>query len=262
MPGKVAVIIEGRNFYVGWRRSAPAMLIDTEGLLAAIAEQVDAELGPVHFLAIDAKYGTYDANAKARINDLAERMREAGAEIVMLPPRVKETKCAKCGEVAKHVSDKQTEAEMAVRAIQAADDGCDKIVLVTSSSDMLPIVRELTNYWDMKVYVASWVGSPVGSEMTDSVAGVVWLRGDAPWLYQDLGESEETIFVDELTSAVKQFDGGYVGLHYFLTRWRSDRMTPMTEIRSLLLNKLVEKGTVEIYDAPDGKKAVRPRVAA
>jgi uncharacterized LabA/DUF88 family protein len=70
------------------------------------------------------------------------------------------------------------------------------------------------------------------------------------------------LFLDELTRALERFRGGYVGLNFFLTRWKSPRMDPSTDARRRILDALKDEGFVTVYDAPDGSKALRLGPAA
>ncbi|HQM12735.1 MAG TPA: hypothetical protein PK140_25265, partial [Polyangiaceae bacterium] len=75
------------------------------------------------------------------------------------------------------------------------------------------------------------------------------------------GESVEGLdqsrFLEEIRRAEEKFMGGYVGANYFVTRWASDGLGETAELRRRMLDVLVEEGKVEIYDAPDGNKAIR-----
>lgn len=73
---------------------------------------------------------------------------------------------------------------------------------------------------------------------------------------EDVGD----ILLEELRFAERQFEGGYVGLNYFVRRWKSPRLKESPDWRSQLLDELIAEGDVEIYTAPDGNKAVRSLV--
>ncbi len=65
------------------------------------------------------------------------------------------------------------------------------------------------------------------------------------------------ILLEELRFAERQFAGGYVGLNYFVRRWKSPRLSEAPDWRSRLLDELIADGDVEVYTAEDGNKAVR-----
>jgi len=75
------------------------------------------------------------------------------------------------------------------------------------------------------------------------------------------GEDTEAVFLQELACAESHFKSGYVGLNYFLRKWKSQTLAPDFQARNRILQKLLEKGKVETFDAPDGNKALRTKPA-
>ena len=71
------------------------------------------------------------------------------------------------------------------------------------------------------------------------------------------GDMSMDSFLAELQQAQNKFSGGYVGLGYFLTRWRSAHLDTTPDNRRMVLDKLLAKGFVETYNAPDGALAIR-----
>jgi hypothetical protein len=71
------------------------------------------------------------------------------------------------------------------------------------------------------------------------------------------GDHAMDAFLSELSQAQNKFSGGYVGLGYFLTRWRSAHLDSTPETRRRVLDKLLAEGFVETYNAPDGALAIR-----
>ena len=66
-------------------------------------------------------------------------------------------------------------------------------------------------------------------------------------------------FMDELQRATVAMPGGYIGAHFFVTRWRSHTLVENPEFRRRVLDRLVEQGKAEIYLTEDGIQAVRMR---
>jgi len=78
-------------------------------------------------------------------------------------------------------------------------------------------------------------------------------------------DAQGALFLDELVRALEKFKGGYVGLNFFLTRWKSPRMDAAPDGRRKILDGLKDAGFVEVYDSPhDRSKALRlgPRATA
>ena len=70
--------------------------------------------------------------------------------------------------------------------------------------------------------------------------------------------SQGDIFYGELQRAESRFGTtGFVGLRYFVNRWKSDALPPLPDLRMKILDQLVAVGAVEVYDAPNGDQALR-----
>ena len=73
-----------------------------------------------------------------------------------------------------------------------------------------------------------------------------------------VGGSEDEVFYSEVQRCEEHFAGtGYVGLGYFLTSWKSVLIPQGVEARKPILDRLIEKGWLELYSAADGKDAIR-----
>ena len=93
------------------------------------------------------------------------------------------------------------------------------------------------------------------SPTTDRRRDVLVVRGSLP--SSDSG-SEDEVFYSEVKRCEEHFAGtGYVGLGYFLTAWKSVLIVHGTDQRKAVLDRLIEKGWVELYLATDGKDAIR-----
>lgn len=70
--------------------------------------------------------------------------------------------------------------------------------------------------------------------------------------------SEEEVFYAEVKRCEEHFAGtGYVGLGYFLTSWKSVLLPHGVDARKPILDRIVNKGWVELYRASDGRDALR-----
>lgn len=67
----------------------------------------------------------------------------------------------------------------------------------------------------------------------------------------------EAFTIDEIRKAQAAMKDGYVGVHFFVTRWRSVTLPEIPELRRRTLDRLVEDGRAEVYLADDGTQAVR-----
>ncbi|MCE9581716.1 MAG: hypothetical protein K8T20_04275, partial [Planctomycetes bacterium] len=63
--------------------------------------------------------------------------------------------------------------------------------------------------------------------------------------------------LDEIGKAQAAMPGGYVGAHFFVTRWRSGKLPDIPDFRRRTLDRLVEQRKAEVYLTEDGVQAVR-----
>jgi hypothetical protein len=63
--------------------------------------------------------------------------------------------------------------------------------------------------------------------------------------------------LEEVKKAEVVMSGGYVGVGYFCLNWKAPRLPSGAEARRRLIDLLVADKRLEIYQAPDGKEAVR-----
>lgn len=83
----------------------------------------------------------------------------------------------------------------------------------------------------------------------DSVASVAPLSND-PAVY-------DAACIEEIRRAQSAMPGGYVGAHFFVTRWRSEKLPEIPDFRRRTLDRVVASGKVEIYLTNDGIQAIR-----
>ena len=78
--------------------------------------------------------------------------------------------------------------------------------------------------------------------------------------------SSEEVFLNELRRAQNFHARGYVGVKYFLTRWKGEGFDMPEADKQHIFDQLLRDGRVELYDVEDGKKGLRitevPVVAA
>jgi len=69
------------------------------------------------------------------------------------------------------------------------------------------------------------------------------------------------VFLAEIQRAVDNFAerDGYLGFGLFLTHWKSPKLPFGVDSRKPVVEALIEDGLVEVYEAPDGKDALRLR---
>ena len=153
----------------------------------------------------------------------------------------------------------------------AAVGAYDILVLLSGDADHAPAIDGVRAL-GKQAYVASWGGAGVSQRIrraafdhVDLLQGLTIFErsprdeesADLLLENDDVRERAQHNFLEELRIAEQKFDGGYVGLGYFVTRWRSSTLDPNPEFRRAILDLLVDEDSVEIYDAPDGAQAIR-----
>jgi uncharacterized LabA/DUF88 family protein len=100
-------------------------------------------------------------------------------------------------------------------------------------------------------------GSSDSSQPSTISAPRILTDGDAALGSSHADDAAVNIFVDEVRRAESKFPGGYVGVHFFVTRWQSALLDPDPELRRRLIDRLGREERIEIYTTDDGTKALR-----
>lgn len=71
-------------------------------------------------------------------------------------------------------------------------------------------------------------------------------------------KAPDDTWVAEVQRAESRFgDDGYVGYGYFINNWKSQALPHGLPNRKPVIDRLVREGRLEVYEAPDGKEAIR-----
>jgi len=264
---RVVVFIEGRNFYVGSKgKSAYDSDINYAELKKLLTELSG---GDIHFLryylGVDDNSKHLTVEASARIDRSVKSLTDVGYEVRTFPLRTKSYKCQECGDETIEIVEKQIDSAIAVDAITAALDktlDIDLFILISSDTDQLPLIQALK---DLKkdVWVVVWSKTAAPAALSTAATTVVELDPHRSRLIQARLKLDSTVKIDpdvllqELSLAEQQFSSGYVGMHYFLTHWRSPKLPKLAAERSVLLNDLIKGGKVLQYEATDGNMAIK-----
>ncbi len=181
--------------------------------------------------------------------------------------------CEECGHPQRVQNDVEVTTTMVTDIIRlAAKNAFDRAILISGDGAFVPALEAVRDM-GIPVSIASWGGSGVSLRLRRSAfAHIDLVRGlrtfahdqgrdeaKADALEEDLDAFDRAleVFEGELKIAEDRFSGGYVGLGYFVTKWRSPALDSSTEVRRRLLDALVDDGRIEIYDATDGAQAIR-----
>jgi len=286
---RVALFFDGKNFYSGLKQSVGARWIDfpkmAKWLVAAVGG--DRLWGAYYYTGIESgDAGEQDGQKKlSGFLDMLEI--QPGFFVKRFPRKARTFRCQACQAVNHFTQEKEVDTTMVADMLRlAAVDAFDLAVLVSGDADHAPAVEGVRSL-GKQVFVASWAGiglsdrirkaafdhvdlttglgefgSPkevAASVQTAAIAdglssgGAIAQAEVAPENVEDV----ETVFIHELQRAQARFSGGYVGVNFFLGRWDAPDLEKSVPVRGRILDRLVEKGKVEIYAASDGCKALR-----
>lgn len=284
---RVAIVFDGKNFYAGWRASNRPR-IDFPALARWLVERAGGtSLWGAHYYTTVESGETAESPSQESLRSYLDMLElQPGYFVHRWPRKPIGATCQTCGAPQRVTPETGIDTAIAAEAVRLAAVGAyDALVLVSGDGDHAPIVEAVRSL-GRQVFVATWGRASLSRNLRlaafdhidflDGVAAFVEgaegaLPADpgamgghgfggpgsgAPGFGSNVADPID-VFVQEVRRAEEKFDEGYVGLHYFLTRWKSDRLDTSAETRRRTMDEAVDRGVVEIYDAPDGAKAVR-----
>ncbi|MEM7495704.1 MAG: NYN domain-containing protein [Myxococcota bacterium] len=273
---RIALFFNGKTFYAGWREMGQGCRVDFAKMASWMVQQAGGNtLTGAHYytsLAEGVEDGTDDA--RQRLQGFLEMLEnQFGFFVHSSHRKVGLTACEHCGEENRYVSDKEVDLCLVSDMLQlAAADAYDTAIVVTGDADYVPALRSLRTM-GKQVCVASWGGSGMSKRLRASAfSHIDLLEGvDAFEHETSIRQEESTLielteftgdqrfdgFLSELVQAQKKFQGGFVGLGYFINKWRSAHLEPTPQARRETLDHLLVEHWVEAYDIGDGNMALR-----
>lgn len=282
---RVVLFFDGKNFYSGWREAAKGRRIDFARLADWLVHKAKGTSlwGAYYYTGIDdtlQQQGQTDPQQKlAGFLDMLET--QPGFFVHTFKRKVGSITCTNCGTENRYVLEKEVDTSMVANMIQmAAQNSYDTLVLMSGDADYAPAIKAVRSL-GKQAFIASWGGTGVSKRIRsaafdhiDMLEGLAEFEreldpdeeGELPYdsdhepsleISTVTGDLSMDSFLAELQQAQNKFSGGYVGLGYFLTRWRSAHLDTTPDNRRLVLDKLLAKGFVETYNAPDGALAIR-----
>jgi len=292
---RVGIFFDGKNFYKGWRATAEGVTIDFAQLAEWLVTAVGGSRlwGAYYYTGIETgELATGESQRRLlRFLDDLELLR--GFFVQRFPRKARRRRCAKCGQVHAYSQEKEVDTTMVADMLRlAAVNAFDAAILVSGDSDHAPAVEGVRAI-GKQVYVATWGKEGLSPRVRKAAFDHIDLKqglsefslppgdaasrpsvGEAAASHQAASSGHrpppapvpgpraadtEALFLEELARADRRFENGYVGANYFLKRWKSRRLTQDFQARNRILQKLVEKGKVQIYEAPDGNQALRAK---
>jgi len=293
---RVGIFFDGKNFYSGWRAAAEGSTIDFVKLSEWMVEKVGGSRlwGAYYYTGIEtgALAKTEGQQKLVRFLDHLELL--PGFFVHRFPRKARRRHCEKCNAVNAYSEEKEVDTTIVADMLRlAAVDAFDAAILVSGDSDHAPAVEGVRAI-GKQVFVATWGKEGLSSrtrkaafdhiDLSDGLANfaqtstVVDSKPSAALscTYQGQtavaeerprsvcscstsGSDAEAAFLEELARAEEHFENGYVGVNYFLRRWESSRLAQDFQARNRILQKLLEHGKVETFEAPDGHKGLRTK---
>ncbi len=271
---RVAIFFDGKNFYSGWRANAARRQIESFKILADwIVERANGSYfaGAYYYTGIETGLQEPDgAERQRRLAGFLDMLEaQTGFFVFRFPRKSRQNTCPSCGALVQFTTEKEVDTTLVADMLRlAAVNAFDIAVVVSGDADLAPAVEGVRGL-GKQVYVATWGGSGLASRLRRAAFDHIDLLdglddfatgGPAPFAAQDVmenNEASEDVFVAELFLAQRRFEDGFVGVSFFLNRWRADRLEENPAARQRVLNRLVELGRVEVYDAPSGDRAMR-----
>jgi uncharacterized LabA/DUF88 family protein len=289
---RVAIFFDGKNFYSGWRATAEGQVVDFGKLSKWLVASVGGSWlwGAYYYTGIETGDAASTKNQRQLVDFLDKLELLPGFFVHRFSRKVRQRCCEKCGNIDTYSQEKEVDTTMVADMLRlAAVDAFDIAVLVSGDGDHTPAVEGVRAI-GKQVYVATWrqgglsprirkaafdhidlekglacfvavsklVATPTSTKLLDAVTQDVRLPDGQtePTSVGDI-EDAETAFLRGLASAEKHFNGGYVGVNYFLRTWKSTGLSKDFQARNRILQKLLQKGIIETFSAPDGKQALR-----
>lgn len=296
---RVAIFIDGKNFYAGWKDRAGGRRIDFSEMARWVVTRAGGQSlwGAYYYTGVETGPAA-STEGQVKLTGFLDMLEmQPGFFVERFPRKANTFSCSACGAENRYTQEKEVDTTMVADMLRfAAVDAFDLLVLMSGDADYAPAIEGVRAI-GKQAYVATWAGAGLSSRIRraafdhiDLLEGLTLferpddgvpasvpfpaqfmespstMRGadasvDSSRLRDDIAytfnEGDRDQFIDEVRRAEEKFHGGYVGANYFVTRWSSEVLEDSPESRRRLLDTLVDDGRVEVYEAPDGKKAIR-----
>jgi uncharacterized LabA/DUF88 family protein len=290
---KISLFIDDATFYHGWKETGHGLRIIFHELNAWLQREMGAAsiVGAHYYAAIDPP-ATDAPDAVIRRHAFLEMLEQQTGYFVHKYSRTSNRSlCVKCGMENRIPHQHDLDVAMTVDALRAAHNDVDGMVFISNTAALQPLLDALQTMGKIAV-VSSWQPEDIPHRLRKSAYATLDLSlgmdsfcvanertepsrteppRASPSLTPRAAQQTHThaqattsppmlaaeSFLSELRLAEERFAGGYVGVGYFLGRWRSQILDGNAEVRRKLMDELVASQQVEIYSASDGAQAIR-----
>lgn len=284
---KVAIFVDGKNFYEGLRASGLTNKIDFEALSQYMVKAVGGGMltGLHYYTGIEPIYQSQlpspsqsenenDGNGEEKEEQQKQKRggldgfllfleTQPGCFVYRFPRRVRRVICNECGHEHSYTEEKAVDTSLVATMIRQAAIGVfDSSVLCSGDADHTPALEALRDL-GKPTWVATFGGHGLSRRLRQAAYGHIDLSAAhnkyAEGIEDEEKSDDEYNVVAALEEAEKYFgDERYVGYNMFVKDWRSDHL-PKDNIvrRKRLVQDMIENGQVEAYEADDGCRALK-----
>jgi uncharacterized LabA/DUF88 family protein len=235
-----------------------------------------------------AHYYTGDASAILGFLDTLETT--TGYFVHRKPRKSQYSTCHQCGARFEYTTEKEVDTQMVADMIRLAAVGAfDEMALMSGDADHSPGLEAVMQL-GKRAWVGLWGAYGASSRIVsrcfgriDLLEGLDVFQTGRPDRSPEAGPSDDgedrqpgdevapgpadtrvalSSMLDEIRRAHDHFSsqGGYLGVSYFISRWKSAALPHEPLERERLLDIALDQKLVEVETRPDGKKALRPLV--
>ncbi len=277
---RVALFFDGRNFYSGWREAAQGRRVDFAKLAKWLVFQAGGTdlAGACYCTALDKTMHNEVDDSCQRLQGFLEMLsNQNGFFVHTFQQKVGCMNCDHCGKENHYTSDKEADVALTAQMLQlAAVNAFEIAVLLSGDANYSPALQSL-RLLGKKAHVASWGGMGVSKRIRAAAFSHIDLLEGLEFFERGIGDQSLALlegvdsivevleftgdfsfnaFMSEFIEAEKKFDGGFVGLGYFLNHWRSAHLDKTAQARRAVLDKLLVDNWMETYDIGGGNLAL------
>jgi len=270
--GRVAIFIDGKNFYEGLRASGRDHKIDFIALSKRIVKAVDGNVltGLHYYTGIEPQDRGSSSNenderpSNGLLNFLSFLETQPGCFVYRFPRRIRRVVCNHCNQEHEYTEEKAVDTSLVATTIrQAAINAFDVAVLCSGDADHTPALKALRDL-GKPAWVATFGGHGLSHRLRQAAYGHIDLSTIQDKYSADEVDVEENTadfdVVGALNDAQEYFGSDrYVGFNMFCRDWRSSKLpnTSNYRLRQDMIQYALEVGEIEKYSADDGHAAIR-----
>ena len=271
---RVALFFDGLSFHSGWmdwkQDAETPVRLDFQNLSEWLVDSVrgDTLWGAYYYTGIEPGEGN-DRDGQSWLRRHLEDIESEGGYFVRSFQRKTRTNyCPHCDGEIHYTTEKEVDTSIVADMLRlAAVDAFDVAILLSGDSDLAPAVDGVRTL-GKQVYVATWMGRGLSPRIRHLAFDHIDLStGTDEFVVKESSptdpyappptDGELEAFLDALALAEARFEGGYVGVNYFLRNWESESLPADFGLRARILDVLREEEQVDIYESSDGNQALR-----